>query len=134
MRKLTMNESTKVVAVAFAENTYERAEVVYARENILDAMPMGICLTCTEIAEKVKELGVANYGGWGVLEVNPQRISQCMQSLIPFGIVERKEITVEPFEIKIPVRSHWDYENQETVVDEYKTKIIDKKAVFVRLK
>ena len=130
---LVMNESTKVVAVAFADNTYERAEVVYARENILDAMPIGTPLTCTEIAEKVKELGVANYGGWGVLSVSVQRVSQCMQSLIPFGIVERKEITVEPFEIKIPVRSHWDYQNHEMVVDEYKTKTIDKKAVFVRL-
>lgn len=134
MRKLTMNESTKVVAVAFADNTYDRAEVVYARENILDAMPIGIPLTCTEIAEKVKELGVANYGGWGVLEVNPWRVSQCMQSLIPFGIIMRQEIFVEPFEIKIPVRSHWDYENHETIVDEYKTKIINKKAVFVRMK
>ena len=134
MRKLTMNESTKVVAVAFADSIYDRAEVVYARENILDAMPIGIPLTCTEIAEKVKELGVANYGGWGVLEVNPWRVSQCMQSLIPFGIVERKEVVIEPFEIKIPVRSHYDYENYKTVVDEYKTKTINKKAVFVRVK
>lgn len=131
--KLVMNESTKVVAVAFADNTYERAEVVYARENILDAMPIGTPLTCSEIAEKVKELGVANYGGWGVLSVSVQRVSQCMQSLIPFGIVERVEVAVEPFEIKIPVRSHWDYQNSEMVVDEYKTKTIDKKAVFVRL-
>lgn len=131
--KLAMNESTKVVAVAFAENTYERAEIVYARENILDAMPIGTPLTCTEIAEKVKELGVANYGGWGALSVSVQRVSQCMQSLIPFGIVERVEVAVEPFEIKIPVRSHWDYQNSEMVVDEYKTKTIDKKAVFVRL-
>lgn len=131
--KLVMNESTKVVAVAFADNTYERAEVVYARENILDAMPIGTPLTCSEIAEKVKELGVANYGGWGVLSVSVQRVSQCMQSLIPFGIVERVEVAVEPFEIKIPVRSHWDYENREMVVDEYKTKTLDKKAVFVRL-
>jgi hypothetical protein len=130
---LVMNESTKVVAVAFADNTYERAEVVYARENILDAMPIGTPLTCSEIAEKVKELGVANYGGWGVLSVSVQRVSQCMQSLIPFGIVERVEVAVEPFEIKIPVRSHWDYENREMVVDEYKTKTLDKKAVFVRL-
>ena len=134
MRKLAMNESTKVVAVAFVDNKYDRAEVVYARENILDAMPIGIPLTCTEIAEKVKELGVARYGGWGVLEVNPWRVSQCMQSLIPFEIVERKEVAVEPFEIKIPVRSHWDYENHKTVVDEYKTKTINKKAVFVRVK
>ena len=133
MRKLTMNESAKVVAVAFANNKYDRAEVVYARENILDAMPIGIPLTCTEIAEKVKELGVAHLGGWGVLEVNPQRVSQCMQSLIPFGIIHRMELSVEPFEIEIPVCSHWDCENQKTVV-EYKTKIIDKKAFFVRMK
>ena len=131
--KLVMNESTKVVAVAFADNNYDRAEVVYARENILDAIPIGTPLTCTEIAERVKELGVANYSGWGVLSVSVGRVSQCMQSLIPFGIVERKEVTVEPFEIKIPVRSHWDYQNHEMVVDEYKTKTIDKKAVFVRL-
>lgn len=131
--KLTMNESTKVVAVAFADNVYDRAEVVYARENILDAMPIGTPLTCTEIAERVKNLGVANCGGWGVLTVSVQRVSQCMQSLIPFGIVERKEVAVEPFEIKIPVRSHWDYGNNEEVVDEYKTKTIDKKAVFVRV-
>lgn len=131
--KLAMNESTKVVAVAFAENVYDRAEVVYARENILDAMPIGTPLTCTEIAEKVKELGVARYSGFGVLSVSVQRVSQCMQSLIPFGIVERVEVVVEPFEIKIPVRSHWDYQNREMVVDEYKTKTIDKKAVYTRL-
>ena len=131
--KLAMNESTKVVAVAYANKRWERKDIVYARENILDAMPIGIPLTCTEIAERVKALGVANYRGQGVLEVNPWRVSQCMQSLIPFGIVERKEIAVEPFEIKIPARSHWDYGNSEMVVDEYKTKTIDKKAVYIRV-
>ena len=132
--RLAMNENTKIVAVAFADNTYERAEVVYARENILDAMPIGTPLTCTEIAEKVKNLGVAKCGGWGVLSVTVQRVSQCMKSLIPFGIIERKEVAIEPFEFKIPVRTHWDYENSEMVVDEYKTKTIDKKAVFIRVK
>lgn len=131
--RLAMNESTKVVAVAYANKRWERKDIVYARENILDAMPIGIPLTCTEIAERVKALGVANYRSQGVLSVTVGRVSQCMQSLIPFGVVERREVAVEPFEIKIPVRSHWDYENREMVIDEYKTKTIDKKAVFVRV-
>ena len=132
MRKLAMNESTKTVAVAFANNTYDRAEVVYARENILDAMPIGIPLTCTEIAEKVKELGVANYGGWGVLEVNPWRVAQCMKSLIPFGIVEKQVIKLDtPYQIEVSGNrynyntGHWE--------SNVKYKIVDTVTKYVRV-
>lgn len=93
--KLTMNESTKKVAVAFANNTYDRREVVYARENILDAMPIGAPLTCTEIAENVKKLGVANWWGTGTLSVSIGRVAQCMKSLIPFGIVEKRIVKLD---------------------------------------
>jgi hypothetical protein len=90
-KDLVMNESTKKVAVAFANSTWDRREVVYARENILDAMPIGIPLTCTEIAEKVRELGVASfYNCGGTLRVSVGRVAQCMKSLIPFGIVEKR--------------------------------------------
>lgn len=88
--KLTMNESTKKVAVAFANNTYDRRDTVYMRENILDAMPIGAPLTCTEIAENVEKLGVASFWGSGTLTVSVGNVAQCMKSLIPFGIVEKR--------------------------------------------
>lgn len=102
-KDLVMNESTKKVAVAFANNTYDRRKVVYARENILDAMPIGAPLTCTEIAEKVNELGVASFCNCGgTLSVSVGRVAQCMKSLIPFGIVEKQVIKLDtPYQIEI---------------------------------
>ena len=102
INKLAMNESTKKVAVAFANNTYDRREVVYARENILDAMPIGAPLTCTEIAENVDKLGVASFGGHRTLSVSIGRVAQCMKSLIPFGIVEKQVIKLDtPYQIEV---------------------------------
>ena len=132
-KDLVMNESTKKVAVAFANNTYDRREVVYARENILDAMPIGAPLTCTEIAEKVNELGVAsfyNYGG--TLSVSVGRVAQCMKSLIPFGIVEKQVIKLDtPYQIEVSGdrynynTGHWE--------GNVKYKIIDTVTKYVRV-
>lgn len=95
-KDLVMNESTKKVAVAFANNTWDRREVVYARENILDAMPIGAPLTCTEIAERVNELGVASFYNCGsTLSVSVGRVAQCMKSLIPFGVVEKRVVKLD---------------------------------------
>lgn len=95
INKLAMNESTKVAAVAFANNTYDRRAVVYMRENILDAMPIGAPLTCTEIAENVDKLGVASFGGHRNLSVSVGNVAQCMKSLIPFGIVEKRVVKLD---------------------------------------
>ena len=93
--KLAMNESTKTVAVAFANNTCDRRELVYMRENILDAMPIGAPLTCTEIAENVEKLGVASFWGVGTLTVSAGNVAQCMKSLIPFGLVEKRVVKLD---------------------------------------
>ena len=90
-----MNESTKKVAVAFANNTIDRKAIVYMRENILDAMPIGAPLTCTEIAENVEKLGVASFWGVGTLTVSAGNVAQCMKSLIPFGLVEKRVVKLD---------------------------------------
>ena len=93
--KLAMNESTKKVAVAYANNTYDGREIVYMRENILDAMPIGVPLTCTEIAENVDKLGVAGLWGANTLRVSVGNVAQCMKSLIPFGVVEKRVVKLD---------------------------------------
>ena len=103
--KLAMNESTKVSAVAYANNTWYRREVVYVRENILDAMPIGVLLTAKEICEKVAELGVARPWGFGTLEINPQSVYQCYKSLAPYGVMEREVIKLDtPYQIEVDSR------------------------------
>ena len=132
-KDLVMNESTKKVAVAFANNTWDRREVVYARENILDAMPIGAPLTCTEIAEKVNELGVAGfYNCGGTLSVSVGRVAQCMKSLIPFGIVEKQVIKLDtPYQIEVSGdrynynTGHWE--------GNVKYKIVDTVTKYVRV-
>ena len=95
-KNLVMNENTKKVAVAFANTNWNRRKVVYARENILNAMPIGAPLTCTEIAENVDKLGVASfYNCGGTLSVSVSRVAQCMKSLIPFGIVEKRVVKLD---------------------------------------
>ena len=95
-KNLVMNENTKKVAVAFANTNWNRRKVVYARENILNAMPIGAPLTCTEIAENVDKLGVASfYNCGGTLSVSVGRVAQCMKSLIPFGIVEKRVVKLD---------------------------------------
>lgn len=130
--KLTMNESTKKVAVAFANNTYDRREVVYARENILDAMPIGAPLTCTEIAENVDKLGVANWWGTGTLSVSIGRVAQCMKSLIPFGIVEKRVVKLDtPYSFEIESEYHDDYRN--CWATKKKTITVDTVTKYVRV-
>ena len=103
--KLAMNESTKKVAVAYANNTIDRKAIVYMRENILDAMPIGAPLTCTEIAENVEKLGVASFWGFNTLRVSVGNVAQCMKSLIPFGIVEKRVIKLDtPYQIEVDSR------------------------------
>ena len=132
-KDLVMNESTKKVAVAFANNAWDHREVVYARENILDAMPIGAPLTCTEIAEKVNELGVASfYNCGGTLSVSVGRVAQCMKSLIPFGIVEKQVIKLDtPYQIEVSGdrynynTGHWE--------GNVKYKIVDTVTKYVRV-
>lgn len=102
IENLVMNESTKKVAVAFANNSIDRRDIVYMRENILDAMPIGAPLTCTEIAENVAKLGVASFWGHSTLKVSVGNVAQCMKSLMPFGIVEKRIIKLDtPYEFTV---------------------------------
>lgn len=99
--KLAMNESTKVVAVAYANNTWYRKDVVYAREQILDVMPIGVPMTATEICDKVKETGVANIWG-GTLRVHPNSVYQCFKALEPYGVMKREVIKLDtPYSFEV---------------------------------
>ena len=115
--KLAMNESTKVSAVAYANNTWYRREVVYIRENILDAMPIGVLLTAKEICDKVAELGVARPWGRGTLEINPQSVYQCYKSLEPYGVMNR---VVE--KLDTPYSFEVEYEQYDCYMGDYVTK------------
>lgn len=133
MLNLSMNESTKIVAVAYANHQWLRKDTVYARENILDAMPIGKPMRAKEICEAVAKLGVANiWGGNKPLAVSPQQVVQCYKALIPYGIMSREVVPCEPFTIMVGGR--WDYVNEEWVLVDQKEKIIDKVTVYTRLK
>ncbi len=129
--RLAMNESTKVVAVAYANNQWERTDVVYRREQILDVMPIGVPMRAKEICDKVAELGVANTWGSRPLEIHPNSVYQCYDALEPYGIMKREVVPCEPFTIM--VGGHWDYVNEEWVLVDQKPKVIDKITVYTRL-
>lgn len=108
---LVMNESTKVAAVGFANNTWDRRGTVYVRENILDAMPIGVPMTAKEICDKVAELGVAGLWGAHTLEINPQSVYQCYKSLEPYGVMTREVIKLDtPYEFTVESEVY-DYDN-----------------------
>lgn len=110
--KLAMNESTKVSAVAYANRTWYRREVVYIRENILDAMPIGVPMTAKEICDKVAELGVAGLWGRSALKINPQSVYQCYKSLEPYGVMKREVVKLDtPYQIEVESEYHDDYKN-----------------------
>ena len=124
--KLAMNESTKVVAVAYANNTWYRKDVVYAREQILDVMPIGVPMTAKEICDKVKETGVANIWG-GTLRVHPNSVYQCFIALEPYGVMNRiveKLDTPYSFEVEY---EQYDYDTRDYVI---KKKTITKDSVI----
>lgn len=127
--RLAMNESTKVVAVAYANNQWERKDVVYAREQILDVMPIGVPMRAKEICEKVAELGVASVYGSPNFSISPQRVVQCYKALEPYGVMKKEVVPCEPFTIMVGGDYNWktyEWENQ-------KPKVIDKVTVYTRL-
>ena len=130
--KLAMNESTKKVAVAFANNTIDRKAIVYMRENILDAMPIGAPLTCTEIAENVEKLGVASFWGFNTLKVSVGNVAQCMKSLIPFGVVEKRVVKLDtPYSFEVESGYYDSY--QHCWVSKKKTITRDTVTKYVRV-
>ena len=127
--RLAMNESTKVVAVAYANNQWERKDVVYAREQILDVMPIGVPMRAKEICEKVAELGVVSVYGSPNFSISPQRVVQCYKALEPYGVMKKEVVPCEPFTIMVGGDYNWrtyEWENQ-------KPKVIDKVTVYTRL-
>lgn len=125
--RLAMNESTKVSAVAYANNTWYRREVVYIRENILDAMPIGVLMTAKEICDKVAELGVARPWGRGTLEINPQSVYQCFKALEPYGVMERVVEKLDtPYELVVEYECY-DYYTRDYVI---KKKTITKDSII----
>ena len=129
--RLAMNESTKVVAVAYANNQWERKDVVYAREQILDVMPIGVPMRAKEICEKVAELGVASVYGSPNFSISPQRVVQCYNALEPYGIMKREVIPCEPFIIMVGGREKF-VDGEWKLIDQ-KPKTIDKVTVYTRI-
>lgn len=132
--QLTMNESTKISAVAYANNTWYRRDVVYLREQILDVMPIGKPMRAKEVCDAVAETGVANIYGCGALTINPQSVVQCYNSLEPYGIMKREVVPCEPFTIMVggyekynPQTDRWEWTDQ-------KPKVIDKVTMYTRLR
>lgn len=131
--RIEMNESTKIAAVGYANNQWHRRDIVYIRENILDAMPIGKPMRAKEICQAVAELGVVSTWSQNrTLEINPQSVVQCYNALEPYGIMKREVVSCEPFTIM--VGGEWDYVNEEWVVVGQKPKVIDKVTVYTRLK
>lgn len=128
--RLAMNESTKVVAVAYANNRWERKDVVYAREQILDVMPIGVPMRAKEICEKIAELGLATVYGTPNFSISPQRVVQCYRALEPYGVMKKEVVPCEPFTVMVGGDYNWktyEWENQ-------KPKVIDKVTVYTRIK
>ena len=115
------------VCQAYVENSRDRQRMVERWEDFLNAMPLGVAMTATEIAEKAN----TNKGyRWRAYDY--QAVTHAMRALCRVGAVRREEIPIEPYEIEVKCPPRYDWDLREYVLQLPAKITIDKKAVFIR--
>ena len=128
---LPMNEIIKTVAVGYADNTYDRTSTVGHWAQILESMPLNTPMTASEIAEKATTDCHLAGGYWSF---DYRNVIQLFKALAPYGIILRKEVACEPYEIQVETRRKYDYYSHNWVGGDVITKTINTKVYFSRVK
>ena len=82
------------VCKAYVNNTYDRRHTVARWQEVYEAMPIGVPLTATEIAEGANE----NRKGYPIYShhnITP------MARAMGLGVIKREKVAIEPYEIEV---------------------------------
>ena len=82
------------VCVGYVNNSVDRRLTVARWQEIYEAMPIGVPLTATEIAER------ANENRKGYFIYSHHNIPP-MARAVGLGVVKREEVAIEPYEIEV---------------------------------
>ena len=116
------------VCRGYVNNSGYRRHTVERWQEIYEAMPIGVPLTATEIAERVnKKIGIRNCCSYH--NIPP------MARALGLGVIKREKIAIEPYEVEVEYFDHWDriaYGFPRAVTAKKKI-VVSEKTVYTRL-
>ena len=106
------------VCRGYVNNSRERRSVVAVWQTLYEAMPIGVPLTATEIAEMAnKKEGIY---GFSYQNIPP------MAKALGLGVIKREKIAIEPYEVSVGYYYHQGTEFVKKI-------IVSEKTVYTRL-
>lgn len=117
------------VCKAYVLNTYDRRHTVARWQEVYEAMPIGVPLTATEIAERANENRKEYYRVYSHHNIPP------MARAMGLSVIKREEIAVTPYEVEIKVFDGWDRDADGSWVEKKRVKkiVVDHKTLYTRL-
>ena len=116
------------VCQAYVNNTYDRRNTVARWQEVYEAMPIGVPLTATEIAERANE-NREGYPIYSFHNIPP------MARAMGLGVIKREKIAIEPYEVEVEYFDHWgtDADGRYHEVTAKKKIVVSEKTVYTRL-
>ena len=117
------------VCVGYVNNSHGRRHTVAKWQEIYEAMPIGVPLTATEIAERANENRKEHYSRYSHHNIPP------MAKALGLGVIKREKIAIEPYEVEVEYFDHWNtdaYGFPREVMGKKKI-VVSEKTVYTRL-
>ena len=89
------------VCVGFVNNSVDRRLTVERWQELFEAMPIGVPLTATQIAER------ANKVRTGYHVYSHHNVTPMVRAVGP-TVIKREKIAIEPYEIEVEYFDHWE--------------------------
>ena len=117
------------VCRSYVNNSRERRYTVAKWQEIYEAMPIGVPLTATEIANKANENRREHYSRYSHHNIPP------MARALGLGVIKREKIAIEPYEIEVEHFDHWEKDAYgfPREVTAKKKIVVSEKTVYTRL-
>lgn len=116
------------VCVGYVNNSVGRRLIVERWQKLYEAMPIGVPLTATEIADR------ANENRKGYCFYSHHNVSPMVRAVGP-EVIKREKVAIEPYEVEVEYFDHWDRDadNKYHEVTVKKKIIVSEKTLFTRL-
>jgi hypothetical protein len=116
------------VCVGYVNNSRERRSTVRVWQELYEAMPIGVPLTATEIAEMASERIGIRYC-FSYQNIPP------MAKAVGSEVIKREKIAIEPYEVEVEYFDHWDRgaDGGYREVMAKKKIVVSEKTVYTRL-
>jgi hypothetical protein len=117
------------VCVGYVTNSADRRITVARWQEVYEAMPIGVPLTATEIAERANENRRELYTRYSHHNIPP------MAKAMGLGVIKREKVAIEPYEVEVEYFDHWERGADGGYREVMATKkiIVSEKTVYTRL-